>query len=70
MGRILRRVAATLPELSEWTLCGVTYNPSSFVSMLHYCANLKAIRYESTSLDRIIAVEAHRAIVASDCRNN
>ena len=31
------------------------YRPDSFVLMLHYCANLKAIRYESTSLKRIVA---------------
>ena len=30
-----------------------------FVSMLHYCANLKTIRYESTSLDRIVADKSH-----------
>ena len=28
------------------------YRPDSFVMMLRYCANLKAIRYESTSLNR------------------
>ena len=26
---------------------GVIYRPDSFVMMLRYCANLKAIRYES-----------------------
>ena len=31
------------------------YRPDSFVLMLRYCANLKAIRYESTSLKRILA---------------
>ena len=31
------------------------YRPDSFVLMLRYCANLKAIRYESTSLKRIVA---------------
>ena len=31
------------------------YRPDSFVLMLCYCANLKAIRYESTSLKRIVA---------------
>ena len=35
-----------------------------FVSMLHYCANLKAMRrYESTSLNRIVADKSHRVIV-------
>ena len=32
--------------------------------MLHYCANLKAIRYESTSLNRIVADKSHTVIVA------
>ena len=32
--------------------------------MLRYCANLKAIRYELTSLNRIVADKSHRVIVA------
>ena len=36
----------------------------SFVLMLRYCENLKAIRYESTSLNRIVADKSHRVIVA------
>ena len=32
--------------------------------MLSYCANLKAIRYKSTSLNRIVADKSHRVIVA------
>ena len=32
--------------------------------MLCYCANLKAIRYESTSLNRIVADKSYRVIVA------
>ena len=36
-------------------LYGAIYRLNSFVSMLHYCANLKVIRYELTSLDRIVA---------------
>ena len=32
--------------------------------MLRYCANLNAIRYESTSLNRIVADKSHRVIVA------
>ena len=35
-------------------LHGAIYRPDSFVLMLRYCANLKAIRYESTSLKRIV----------------
>ena len=37
---------------------------NSFVSMPHYCVNLKPIGYESTSLDRIVADKSHRVIVA------
>ena len=33
--------------------------------MLRYCENLKAIRYESTTLNRIVADKSHRVIVAS-----
>ena len=40
------------------------YRPDSFVMMLRYCANLKAMRYESTSLKRIVADKSHRVIVA------
>ena len=45
-------------------LHGTIYRPDSFVLMLHYCASLKAIRYESTSLNRIVADKSHRVIVA------
>ena len=47
-------------------LHGTIYRPDSFVSMLHYCANLKAIRYESTRLNRILADKSRRVIVALD----
>ena len=45
-------------------LHGAIYRPYSFVLMLRYCANLKAIRCESTSLNRIVADKSHRVIVA------
>ena len=45
-------------------LHGAIYRPDSFVLMLRYCANLKAIRYESTSLKGIVADKSHRVIVA------
>ena len=32
--------------------------------MPSYCANLKAIRYESTSLDRIVADKSHCVNIA------
>ena len=38
--------------------------PDSFVLMLRYCVNLKAIRYESTSFNRIVADKSHRVIAA------
>ena len=40
------------------------YRPDSFVLMLRYRANLKAIRSESTSLNRIVEDKSHRATVA------
>ena len=49
-------------------LHGALYRPDSFVLMLCYCANLKAIRYESTSLNRIVADKSHSVIVALLCR--
>ena len=45
-------------------LHGAIYCPDSFVLMLRYCANLKAIRYESTSLNRIVANKSYHVIVA------
>ena len=40
------------------------YRPDSFVFTLRYCANLKAIRYELTSFNRIVADKSHRVIAA------
>ena len=51
-------------EYVRLQLHGVIYRPDSFVLMLSYCANLKAIRYESTSFNRIVADKSHRVIVA------
>ena len=45
-------------------LHGAIYLPDSFVLTLRHCVKLKAIRYESTSLNRIAADESHRVIVA------
>ena len=45
-------------------LHGPIYRPDSFVLMLRYRANLKAIRYESTRINRIVADKSHRVIVA------
>ena len=45
-------------------LHGAIYCPNCFVLMLCYHANLKATRYESTCLNRIVADKSHRVIVA------
>ena len=45
-------------------LHGAIYRPDSFVLMLRYCANLKAMRYESTNFNRIAADKSHRVIAA------
>ena len=45
-------------------LHGAIYRPDSFVMMLRYCVNLKVLRYEPTSLNRIVADKSHRVIVA------
>ena len=47
-------------------LHGAIYRPDSFVLMLRYCVNLKAIRYESTGLNRIVADKSHCVIVAQE----
>ena len=54
-----------LTQTVQWVgMDGFPYRPDSFVLMLRYCANLKAIRYESTSLNRIATDKSHRVIVA------
>ena len=58
---------ATILSLSvsvRLQLHGAIYRPDSFVLMLSYCVNLKAIRYESTSLNKIVADKSHRVIAA------
>ena len=49
--------------MNRLQLHGAIYRPDSFVLMLHYCVNLKAIKYETTILNRIVANESHRLIV-------
>ena len=51
-------------ESFKLQLHGAIYRPDSFVLMLRYCENLKTIRYESTTLNRILADKSHRVIVA------
>ena len=43
-------------------LHGAIYRPDSFVIMLRYCANLKAMRCEPTSFNRIAADKSHLVI--------
>ena len=50
-------------------LHGAIYCHDSFAMTLHYCANLKAIRCESTSLNRIVDDKSHCVIVAKSSRN-
>ena len=42
-------------------LHGAIYRRDSFVLILYYRANLKAIRYESTSLNKIVTNKSHRS---------
>ena len=51
-------------DLLRLQLHRAIYRPDSFVLMSRHCANLKAIRYESTSLNRIVADKSHSVIVA------
>ena len=47
-------------SLVKATITHAIYRPDSFVLMLRYCENLKAKRYESTTLNRIVADKSHR----------
>ena len=57
-------IESGFPCFLRLQLHGAIYLPDFFVLMLRYCANLKAIRYESMSLNRIVADKSHRVIVA------
>ena len=61
---ILRKTIQKQKQDVRLQLHGAIYRPYSFVLMLRYWANLKAIRYESTSLNKIVADKSHRVIVA------
>ena len=50
--------------LIQLQLHGAMYRHDSIVLMVCYCANLKAIRYESATLNRTVADKLHRVIVA------
>ena len=57
-----------LPHQKYWaTITWCDLSVRFFVLMLRYCANLETIRYESTSLNRIVADKSHRVIVALGC---
>ena len=58
------RYSRHLQQCLRLGLHGEIYRPDSFVLVPRYCANLKAIRYESTSLNRIVGDKSHRVIVA------
>ena len=60
----VRKIVHYTCDIFRLQLHDAIYRPDSFVLMLRYCVNLKAIRYESTSLDRIVADKSHRVIVA------
>ena len=51
----MRKILFAVHVFLRLQLHGVIYRPDSFVLMVRYCANLKAIRYESTSFNRIVA---------------
>ena len=48
-------------------ITGCDLSPRFFLLILRYCANLKAVRYESTSLNRNVADKSHRVVVAYVC---
>ena len=63
------RVKATTIEITKvgsmrLQLHDAIHRPDSFVLMLRYCANLKAIRYKSTSFNRIVADKLNHVIAA------
>ena len=53
-----------LTKLAEAAITRCDLSPDSFVLVLRYCSNLKAIRYKSTILNRIVADKSYRVIVA------
>ena len=61
---IVAYAETTLKEVFNLPNKFFIYLPDSTVLLLRYCANFKAIRNESTSLNRIVANKSHRVIVA------
>ena len=60
----IKAIKIIIENFLRLQLHGAIYRPDSFVLMLRYCANLKAIRYEPTNLNRTVADKSHRVIVA------
>ena len=60
----MRYESTNLNRIVADKLHGAIYRPDSFLLMLRYCPNWKAIRYESTNWKRIVADKLHRVIVA------
>ena len=64
-----RNIKATTVEITKvgsmrLQLHNAIHRSDSFVLMLHYCANLKAIGYKSMSFNRIVADKLHLVIAA------
>ena len=60
----ISRMFLDLQEILRLQLHGTIYRPDSFVLMLRYCVNLKAIRNQSTNFNRIVADKSHHVIAA------
>ena len=63
-GNIKATIEITKVGSIRLQLHDVIYSLDSFVLMLRYCMNLKAIRYKSTSFNRIVADKLHHVIAA------
>ena len=55
----ITKIGSIRPHLHD-----AIYHPDSFVLILHYCANLKVIRYKLTSFNIIIVDKFHYVIAA------
>ena len=59
------RTRVTVCGFLRLQLHGAIHCADSFVLILRYCANFKAIRYKSVSINRIVADKLHHVIAAS-----
>ena len=62
--RLRRHLKVRFFKLTKATITRCDLSPRFFCIDASFWANLKAIRYESTSLNRIVADKSHRVIVA------